>query len=241
VVTEQILLRELKKSLIVSIRYFRVRNATCIHVKSMEGGCMKKCEVMRNQKGFTLVELAIVLVIIGIILGAVLKGQEMINNAKIKRVASMEKEISAAVYSYYDKYGFYPGDDTNAAARFTNPAVTNGNGNGQIGSINFACAATGTEQCDLWSELRQANFIGGASGPSTFSNPRHAFGGAVSVGYATVQTLQAHWIGFGQVPFDVCQVLDTQMDDGNYLTGTVRGGGNYTAATSGSFDLYFKM
>ena len=52
--------------------------------------------VSRNEKGFTLVELAIVLVIIGIILGAVLKGQELINSAKIKRVYNQQREMVAA-------------------------------------------------------------------------------------------------------------------------------------------------
>ena len=64
-----------------------------------------------NEKGFTLVEIAIVLVIIGLILGAILKGQSMIENAKIKRVVKQADEIRAAVYSYQDRYKQLPGDD----------------------------------------------------------------------------------------------------------------------------------
>ena len=62
---------------------------------------MKMFKSVRNHKGFTLVELAIVLVIIGIILGSVLKGQELINNARMKRAFNQQREIIAAVYTYF--------------------------------------------------------------------------------------------------------------------------------------------
>jgi prepilin-type N-terminal cleavage/methylation domain-containing protein len=216
---------------------------------------MVSLNMLRSKKGFTLVELAIVLVIIGIILGAVLKGQELINNAKIKRLYNQSREMSAAIYSYYDKYGYYPGDDPNAAARFTNPAVTNGNANGLIAvgaantAPNFACAATATEQCDLWSELRQSNLIGGQAGATSFSNPINAFGGAIAASYfqmpvvgAGSTVLLAHWIHLQNIPYDVCQSLDRMYDDGNAGSGTIRSeAGDYMTATTGVFTIGFKL
>jgi len=202
---------------------------------------MGMMKTTRNQKGFTLVELAIVLVIIGIILGAVLKGQALINNAKIKRVYNQQREVLAAVYSYYDRYVFYPGDDPNAATRWA--GVTSGNGNGLIAAAagstapNYACTATGTEQCDMWNELRLSEFISG----SGFLNPVNAYGGRIALSYYTVQGLLAHWIAFQNIPYDSCQSLDLQYDDGVYNTGAIRGSGNYGTATSGVFDLYFKF
>ena len=71
----------------------------------------------RRQAGFTLVEIAIVLVIIGLLLGGVLKGQELITQAKIKNVANDFNGISAAIYGYQDRYKQLPGDDSGAAAR----------------------------------------------------------------------------------------------------------------------------
>ncbi len=67
-----------------------------------------------NQKGFTLVEIAIVLVIIGLLLGGILKGQEMIVQAKIKNAITDFSGVSAAYFGYQDRYRATPGDDIQA-------------------------------------------------------------------------------------------------------------------------------
>jgi hypothetical protein len=113
-------------------------------------------------------------------------------------------------------------------------------------AANFACTATGTEQCDLWAELRQSGILTG----SGFTNPTHPYGGAIAVSYFTAPlapVLLAHWIHFQNVPYDVCQLIDQQFDDGNLATlggaatGTIRGTTNYMAATTGVFQLEFKL
>ena len=63
-----------------------------------------------NKKGFTLVELAIVLIIIGILIGAVLKGQDLIQNAKAKRLLNDIKGVIALQYTFYDRYKKFAGD-----------------------------------------------------------------------------------------------------------------------------------
>ena len=88
---------------------------------------------MHRESGFTLVEIAIVLVIIGLLLGGILKGQEMITQAKIKNSIADFSGISAAYYGYQDRYRAIPGDDP-GATRWA--GATNGNGNG----VNNICS-----------------------------------------------------------------------------------------------------
>jgi prepilin-type N-terminal cleavage/methylation domain-containing protein len=69
---------------------------------------------MKKQKGFTLIEIAIVLVIIGLLVGGVLQGQELIENSRVKQVVKDMNGTAAAIFTYQDRYGRLPGDDGNA-------------------------------------------------------------------------------------------------------------------------------
>lgn len=72
---------------------------------------MRGLERLKKAKGFTLIELAIVLVIIGIILGAVLKGQDLINNARAKKfVNDAGRKWEIATWTYFDRRGRFAGD-----------------------------------------------------------------------------------------------------------------------------------
>ena len=109
-----------------------------------------------SQGGFTLVEIAIVLVIIGLLLGGVLKGQELITQAKIRNVANDINGMSAAVYGYQDRYKKFPGDDNDAATRWTNPATESGDGNGAVGA---AGQADRDRLCRCGSRQRELPFL----------------------------------------------------------------------------------
>ncbi len=63
-----------------------------------------------TQKGFTLIEIAIVLVIIGLLLGGVVKGQEMISSSRARSVISQQDGIKAAFFGFQDRYRALPGD-----------------------------------------------------------------------------------------------------------------------------------
>jgi len=67
-------------------------------------------KLLGNEGGFTLVELAIGLVIIGLLIGAILGGSQMIANAKIRRQVQDLRGLYASVYTYFDKFSQLPGD-----------------------------------------------------------------------------------------------------------------------------------
>ena len=88
-------------------------------------------------RGFTLIEMSIVLVIIGLIVGGILKGQEIVNAAREKQVITQLNAVRTAQNTYIDRHGLYPGDDTRG--NFVAFAAANGNGDGFVGA---AIAAT---------------------------------------------------------------------------------------------------
>jgi prepilin-type N-terminal cleavage/methylation domain-containing protein len=143
-----------------------------------------KLRHITRQAGFTLVEIAIVLVIIGVLLVGVLQGQEMIENSKIKSVANDMKAIQVAYNGYLDRYKAMPGDEP--ATTMTNrgwpgtggaTAVANGLLAAAPGAATFAIGAA-TEHEGFWRALRGAGLLSGdPAALTTAAHPRHAFGG----------------------------------------------------------------
>ena len=168
---------------------------------------------MKKQAGFTLIEIAIVLVIIGLLLGGVLKGQEMITNSKIKRTTNDINGISAAIYSYLDRYAAFPGDDPNANARWGAGAVS-GDGNGVIAGT---CYQQNVESTRLWDHLRRAGLV---SGTGT-NNPTHAFGARIGIENNAGGLIGAT-ICLEDIQGKIAEIVDRQIDDGAGNTGEMR-------------------
>jgi prepilin-type N-terminal cleavage/methylation domain-containing protein len=184
----------------------------------------------RTNYGFTLVEIAIVLVIIGLLLGGILKGQEMITQAKIKNSVADFSGISAAYHGYQDRYRAIPGDDTNAPGRWTTaPAATKSPTAGEAGNGTLQGkynSQTDTDETRIWwDDLRRSGFVAG----SGYQQPFNAFSGMIGVqtGDAANGTALGGFSGLimcsSNIPDKVAIAIDTQMDDGMIDKGTLRG------------------
>ena len=179
-----------------------------------------------KHKGFTLVEIAIVLVLVGLLIGGVLKGREMITNAKIKRVERDHAGIIAAMQAYRDRYLVLPGDDDRASARFAiytdgvnDPAAADIDGDSS-GSVdgNWEAAAN-TETANFWKHLRAANLIPGGGDDDT--QPTNAYGGNIGLRDGSL-TISGHAIVFGSIEGPVAKILESQLDDGIPSTGLIQ-------------------
>ena len=194
----------------------------------MKGTAMKK-----SQKGFTLVEIAIVLVIIGLLLGGILKGQEMITQAKIKNVINDFNGVTVAVTSYQDRYRALPGDDGNATTRWTTQNPASGNGDGVIlgkynATVAGAAPAAAEESNLFWQHLRIAGFVPGlTTGAGSGTQPTNAAGGMIGVESGAPGTnglgFTSLIVCFANLPEKVASAVDGQMDDSNPASGQVRG------------------
>jgi prepilin-type N-terminal cleavage/methylation domain-containing protein len=206
---------------------------------------------MDKQKGFTLVEIAIVLVIIGLLLGGILKGQELINSDRVRNLADQNSGTQAAYYGFIDRYRAVPGDmDPTAACE-------------AIGISNFptapaTCAAAtiggdangalDEEDCDeaagLWAQLQasgfiQGNYVGDAAADcsdyldSTIA-PQNAFNGFVLLtrtdNFVGSTSARLAFVFGQQIPVNIMRELDVKIDDSLPTTGVLR----HTSLTDGS-------
>lgn len=183
-----------------------------------------------KQSGFTLIEIAIVLVIIGLLLGGVLKGQEMIENAKIQSLRNDMDGVVTAYYGYQNRYHALPGDDTkasNAGRGWAN--ATAGNGNGALANANAFDAGNNENQL-LWQHLRYSGLISGDPAGTTNNaggrgNPLHGFNGKLGISNTTAAWglgLTGNILCAGNVPGKAAEAIDAALDDGLSNTGTVR-------------------
>ena len=191
---------------------------------------------MRKERGFTLIEIAIVLVIIGLLLGGVLKGQELITSARVRNLISQQDGIKAAFFGFQDRYRALPGD---YAAAQNNISNSNGNGNGN-GRIEDNAAGSGViphEEILAWNHLTMAGFMNGSytmassstADPDADNNPVNPYSVYVKIIYDNEYGTQVgaapakHNLKTGgQVPVEIVAEVDRKIDDGKPYKGGVQ-------------------
>ncbi|MEQ1589486.1 MAG: prepilin-type N-terminal cleavage/methylation domain-containing protein [Gallionella sp.] len=191
----------------------------------------------RNQSGFTLIEIAIVLVIIGLLLGGVLKGQELINSAKVKNLAGDFKNIPVAIYGYQDKYKATPGDDLLAVSHLSGASgVDAGGGNGLIDG-NWNSTTATDESFNFWQQIRLAGFGPGSTDKSSPEYiPQNAVGGTLGVTNVSSSPISGmkgtYVICSGSIAGKFAKQIDLTLDDSNTATGTIMVNSNTSGTPS---------
>ena len=185
----------------------------------------------RHQSGFTLIEIAIVLVIIGLLLGGILKGQELINSARVKNLASDFRNIPLFIYGYQDKFKSLPGDDSAAVAHVGGTVATVGTqGNGVIENAWDSTTAT-HESYLFWQHVRLAGLAPGSTTTGVADYPPlNALGGRIGIQSASPYTglNGSYFICSTGILGRYAKQLDIQLDDGNTATGSMMVGGTPT-------------
>lgn len=176
-----------------------------------------------SRAGFTLVEMAIVLAVVGLLLVVVLQGRSLIGTSQSQTVLAAVKDLSSAIAQFRERYGYLPGDMPTATTQV--PGVTagscsasaNGNGDGQIDAGELACVTN---------HLFNAGLIkGGTGGIVIYASDRmigiRAIGRAASA-VTTFPSSTRNVIEVSNAPCQIAQDLDAKTDDGNFAAGNTR-------------------
>lgn len=219
----------------------------------------------KSQQGFTLVELAIVMIIIGLLIAGVLKGQELIGNARITATVAQVKGIDAAISTFRDQYNALPGDINDPNVRLANctaaPCATVGNGNARIDVPNLGAVPTvAQEGFTAWTHLSAADLITGINQTAALSFgqglPDAEIGGGYFIGFTTDGSATAlignamragHYLALTGNVADIAQAtgvvtpsqaarIDRKIDDGNPGTGVVHPAGDASCVNGAAYN-----
>lgn len=187
-----------------------------------------------NQRGFTLVETAVVLVIIGLILGGILGSRSLIRSMQAKDVIAIAEDLRTATAYFKQRRSYLPGDfPVSADGEIPNIAIPGGNGNGAIqGTINVQGQASAGSEVEAapW-HLYNDGFINKVDNTDPRRRLRTLYGAAHLIitansgvaTYAAANPAVRNVIVFTNLPRDLVDEVDGKIDDGNRATGRAIG------------------
>ncbi len=187
-----------------------------------------------SQAGFSLAEIAMVLVVVALLFGAVVTSHSLIVQAQIKDTVQDFNRALAALHAYSDRYAAAPGDDARATVRWVGSAK-NGTGDGFLSGAfqdlpptgdpltALTVDATQGETLNFWWHLRLGGFVQHTPGiANPAMPPANGFGGIVGVQQSGLG-LPMLIVCLSSLPDRIAAGVESQLDDGRPLTGLVRG------------------
>ncbi len=175
------------------------------------------------QRGFTLLEMAIILVIVGMLVAGVMQGQQLIQNARVRSLIAEQDAAATAVIAFQDRYKALPGDYAEAHLMIPCvPACPSGNGNGRVEDTT-----TPSESILAWAHMSGAGLLNGnftaTSSTTTVTPenaPRNATGGFLQIAFDnkwgySANPARRHNIKTGNnVAVEILAEVDRKIDDG---------------------------
>jgi len=197
-------------------------------------------QARRSQQGFTLIEIAIVLVIIRLLVGGVMQGEELIEDSRVKQAVKDMNGTAATVFAYQDRDGRTPGDDGSTATvqgrgSSWSSANIGGDADGQLETNRNQTFNGAVEGDAFWRQLKAAGFIAGDPADTCLAAlPSNSWGGLVGVTSQIVMGgLGGNKVYLSQVPGSAAIAIDGEIDDGSGASGRLRA----TQGTSGQNTL----
>lgn len=199
----------------------------------------------RLNSGFSLVEMAVVLLVLGLLLVGVLKGEALVTGMRVKDILATVGDLNEAATRFRTRFHYLPGDLPLTASPnqeitgLTGICATGGNGDGEIRSAQVSGPLTLTESACAPQHLYQAGFIRKAStalqspyGAIRLVGNSSAAGSMVAAGPNPVPATVRNLIELDLLPCDVAVEIDLKLDDGDLATGRVRA--SVASCTAGS-------